>query len=135
MNLEQAKGIIDQMSRTWVGERSEDQLAEWYDTLAPLNPAQASEAVRNLKFVKTFWPSHAEFFEAVESVVHRQAQREQAELAAAPVVVPAAVKSSRTEELRRIRADGAARLAERRREQLAKWGPGMFAGRPVGGRQ
>lgn len=73
MTPEDANGILRYMTATWPHrELDEAQVAVWIETLAEVKPAHAREAFRNLKLVKTFLPSHAEFFEAVEAIVHRE---------------------------------------------------------------
>lgn len=81
MDLEQAKQVLSYMSATWPGELTDDRIAVWCETLADVKPGHAREAVRSLKSVKTFMPSHAEFFEAIEVILTREALQ-QAEIEA-----------------------------------------------------
>lgn len=74
MKLDEATGILEYMASIWPNrDLDEQQVAVWMETLQDVKPAHARQAVRNLKLVKTFWPSHAEFYEAVEAIVHREA--------------------------------------------------------------
>jgi hypothetical protein len=73
VNGEAAKQMVAYMAATWRHEFTESELVIWAETFDGVKPAHAREAFRNLKLVKTFLPSHAEFFEAVEAVGHREA--------------------------------------------------------------
>lgn len=77
MNDFDSEQVLKLMAATWPGELTEDRIAVWTDTLADVRPGHAREAIRNLKRVKTFLPSHAEFFEAVEAIIHREATQQE----------------------------------------------------------
>lgn len=84
MNQEQTELVLKAMAATWPGEITDDRIVAWIDTLRDMLPAHAREAIRNLKRVKTFLPSHAEFFEAVDAIKHRESLEHEERMLAEP---------------------------------------------------
>lgn len=85
MTPDECGAVLQYMVATWPHrELDEQQVAVWLETFAPVRPAWAREAIRNLKRVKTFMPSHAEFYEAVEAIEHREAVMHEERMLAEP---------------------------------------------------
>lgn len=133
MDNRQIKELVAYMAATWRAEFTEAEVMVWAETFDGIDPGHAMEAMRNLKLVKTFLPSHAEFHEAVEAVLHR-IERQRAQL---PTTTSTPVSREKAKEyIGKIRASlntvGDGGTAATRAERLAKWGPGMFNGRRIG---
>ncbi len=84
MNQDQSEQVLKVMAATWPGEMTDDRIVAWVDTLREILPAHAREAIRDLKRVKTFLPSHAEFFEAIEAIKTRESVDHEERMLAEP---------------------------------------------------